>query len=74
MNWNQVRGQWQQLAGQVKSRWGKLTDDDLQNIAGKKEQFVGKLQEHYGILKEEAERQIDKWLAKLTPGQGDKSS
>jgi uncharacterized protein YjbJ (UPF0337 family) len=62
------------LAAQVKSRWGKLTDDDLQHIAGKKEQFVGKLQEHYGIAKEAAERQIDKWLAKLTPGQGDKSS
>jgi uncharacterized protein YjbJ (UPF0337 family) len=74
MNWNQVQGQWHQLAGQVKSEWAKLTDDDLANVAGKKEQFVGKLQEHYGIVKEDAETQIDKWLAKMTPGNGDRSS
>jgi uncharacterized protein YjbJ (UPF0337 family) len=74
MNWNQVRGQWQQLAGEIKSRWGKLTDDDLQNVAGKKEQLVGKLREHYGILQQEAEQQIDVWLAKLTPARGDKPS
>ena len=67
MNWNQVEGQWNQFKGQLKSKWAKLTDHDLENVAGKKDQLVGKLQEHYGILKEDAEKQLDEWIAKLTP-------
>lgn len=74
MNWNQIEGQWHQLTGQAKSRWAKLTDDDLKNVAGKKEQLIGKLQEHYGILKDDAEKQIDQWIQKLSPGQGKKVS
>lgn len=65
MNWTQIEGQWLQLTGQVKSQWGKLTDDDITNIGGKKDQLVGKLVTHYGVLKEEAEKQIDAWLAKV---------
>jgi len=68
MNWSQIEGQWSQLKGQLKSQWAKLTDDDLQNVAGKKDQLVGKLQEHYGILKEDAEKQLDEWIGKLEPG------
>ncbi|MCA9586158.1 MAG: CsbD family protein [Myxococcales bacterium] len=71
MNWNQVEGQWTQFRGQVKSKWAKLTDHDLENAAGKRDQLVGKLQEHYGILKEDAENQLDEWIAKLTPGKHD---
>jgi uncharacterized protein YjbJ (UPF0337 family) len=67
MNWNRIEGQWHQLTGQLKSEWAKLTDDDLKNVAGKKDQLVGKLQEHYGILKEDAEKQIDKWIGRLSP-------
>jgi uncharacterized protein YjbJ (UPF0337 family) len=67
MNWNQIEGRWQTLSGQVKSHWAKLTDDDLKNVAGKKDQLVGKLQERYGIVKDEAEKQIDKWIGMLTP-------
>ncbi len=63
MNWTQIEGRWQNLTGQLKSHWGKLTDDDLTHIAGKKDQLVGKLQERYGVLKDDAEKQIDKWLA-----------
>jgi uncharacterized protein YjbJ (UPF0337 family) len=75
MNWNQEQVQWHRLAEYaVKSRWAKLTDDDLANVAGKKEQFAGKLQEHYGIVNQDAERQIDELLAKLKPGPVDKSS
>jgi uncharacterized protein YjbJ (UPF0337 family) len=74
MNWTQIEGQWHQLQGQMKSRWAKLTDDDLKNAAGKREQLSGKLQEHYGIVKEEAERQIDGWIAKLTPESKTKKS
>jgi uncharacterized protein YjbJ (UPF0337 family) len=62
MNWNQIEGRWDQLAGQVKSQWGKLTDDDLKNIAGKRQQLVGKLQERYGVLKEDLEKQVNHWL------------
>lgn len=72
MNWTQIEGRWQTLAGQLKSEWAKLTDDDLANAAGKKDQLVGKLQERYGILKDDAEKQIDKWLAKLSPTPDDK--
>jgi uncharacterized protein YjbJ (UPF0337 family) len=74
MNWTRIEGQWHQLKGNVKSQWAKLTDDDVANIAGKKEQLLGKIQEHYGILKEDAERQIDKWAAKINPGHTDKLS
>lgn len=67
MNWTQIEGQWHQVTGQVKSKWAKLTDDDLKNVAGKKDQLIGKLQEHYGLLKEDAEKQLDEWVAKFTP-------
>jgi uncharacterized protein YjbJ (UPF0337 family) len=74
MNWDQIEGQWQQLTGHVKSRWAKLTDDDLGNVAGKKDQLVGKLQERYGILKEDAEKQVDTWLLKLSPNRAEHSA
>ncbi len=61
MNWDQVAGTWKQFKGSVKEKWGKLTDDDLNVIAGKKDQLIGKLQEKYGIAKEEAEKQIRNW-------------
>jgi uncharacterized protein YjbJ (UPF0337 family) len=65
MNWEQVEGQWHQVKGNLKAKWGKLTDDDVQHVSGKKEVLVGKLQERYGILKDEAEKQADEWIAKL---------
>jgi uncharacterized protein YjbJ (UPF0337 family) len=61
MNWEQAKGQWTQLKGSVRKKWGKLTDDDLDVIAGERERLVGKIQERYGIAKEEAERQIASW-------------
>jgi len=65
MNWEQIRGQWTQLKGIIKSKWGKLTDDDLDVIAGEKDQLIGRIQERYGIAKEEAHRQVDQWLANM---------
>jgi uncharacterized protein YjbJ (UPF0337 family) len=62
MNWDQIEGQWKQLKGSAKQQWGKLTDDDLDQIAGMKDQFIGKLQERYGIAKEEAQKKADQWL------------
>ncbi|HVH43732.1 MAG TPA: CsbD family protein [Labilithrix sp.] len=65
MNWERVEGQWNQLKGELKSKWAKLTDDDLRNVGGKKERLIGKLQERYGVMKDEAERQVDEWIAKV---------
>lgn len=67
MNWEQIEGQWLQFKGNVRSRWGKLTDDDLAQVAGKKDQLVGRVQERYGIQKEEAEKQVDLWISKVKP-------
>jgi uncharacterized protein YjbJ (UPF0337 family) len=59
MNWEQVRGNWQQAKGELKVRWGKLTDDDLAMIDGERDKLIGSLQEKYGITKEEAMKQVD---------------
>jgi uncharacterized protein YjbJ (UPF0337 family) len=61
MNWDQVEGQWKQMKGAVKEKWGKLTDDDLDSIAGKREKLAGRLQVCYGLHKEIAEKQCDEW-------------
>jgi uncharacterized protein YjbJ (UPF0337 family) len=61
MNWDQVQGKWKQVKGSVKTRWGKLTDDDLDVIAGQRDQLVGRIQERYGIAKDDAQRQVDEW-------------
>jgi uncharacterized protein YjbJ (UPF0337 family) len=62
MNWDQIQGKWKQFKGSVKQQWGKLTDDDLDYIAGTRDKFAGKLQERYGLAKEDAERKADEWL------------
>ena len=61
MNWDQAKGKWTQMKGEVRKKWGKLTDDDLNMIAGERERLVGKIQERYGIAKEEAEKQVAGW-------------
>ena len=61
MNWEQVESRWKQLIGSAKENWGKLTDDDLDQISGKREQLVGKIQETYGITRREAEKQVWDW-------------
>jgi uncharacterized protein YjbJ (UPF0337 family) len=62
MNWDQVEGKWKQMRGSMKQKWGKLTDDDLDYIAGSRDKFIGRLQERYGVNKEEAQKQADQWL------------
>ena len=64
MNWDRIAGNWKQAKGKMKEQWGKLTDDDLDNIAGKRDQLVGKIQNAYGIGKDEAEKQINEWEAR----------
>ena len=68
MNWDQFEGfegKWKQMQGSAREQWGKLTDDDLNRIGGKKDQLVGKLQERYGIAKETAETQAEEWWTKF---------
>ena len=65
MNWDQVEGNWKQIRGKAKQMWADLTDDDLENIAGKRQELVGRLQAKYGIAKDKAEQQIDEWIKKL---------
>jgi len=62
MNWDQLEGKWKEMKGSVKQKWGKLTDDDLDYINGSRDQFLGRLQQRYGIAKEEAQNQLDGWL------------
>ncbi|MFA7667485.1 MAG: CsbD family protein [Burkholderiaceae bacterium] len=61
MNKHILEGNWKQLKGKVKERWGKLTDDQLDVIEGKRDQLLGRIQESYGISKEEAERQVNEF-------------
>ena len=70
MDWDRVAGNWKQLKGKVKETWGKLTDDDMDIIAGKRDQLVWTLQEKYGIGKEEAERQVQTWVSRHPEASG----
>ena len=58
MNTDQIKGNWKQLVGKAKEKWGRLTDDDWKIVEGKRDQLIGKVQERYGIAREEAERQV----------------
>jgi len=63
MNEDTLKGQWTQLKGKAREKWGKLTNDDLDVIQGRSEQLIGKVQERYGVAREEAERQVKEWTA-----------
>jgi uncharacterized protein YjbJ (UPF0337 family) len=58
MNWDQIQGNWKQAAGKVRETWGKITDDDFERIAGKRDQLIGMIQQRYGVAVEEAEKQV----------------
>ena len=65
MNWDTIAGDWKHLKGQVKEKWGKLTDDELTTVAGKRDQLAGLIQERYGHARELAEEEVDKFAAAL---------
>ena len=65
MNWDQIAGNWKQVKGVVRERWGKLTDDDVDLIAGKRDILLGKIQEKHGVAREEAEKDLKAWEASL---------
>lgn len=61
MNWDRIEGNWKQFSGNIKAQWGQLTDDDLAEINGRREVLEGKIQERYGLAKDEVKRQVDTW-------------
>jgi uncharacterized protein YjbJ (UPF0337 family) len=64
MDWNRVEGNWKQMRGKVKEQWGKLTDDDLDVVAGRRDQLEGKIQERYGYAKDQVRRDVDDWYGR----------
>lgn len=65
MNWDTIEGNWKEFRGRVREQWGRLTNDEVDVIGGRRDKLVGKLQEHYGIAREEAERQVREWTDTL---------
>jgi uncharacterized protein YjbJ (UPF0337 family) len=63
MNWDVIKGRWNQLKGEARKQWGKLTDNDWEKIAGEKDKLLGKLQERYGWSRQEAERSADEYFS-----------
>lgn len=66
MNWDRIEGNWKQMSGRAREKWGKLTDSDFQKIAGRRDQLVGRIQERYGIARDVAQQQADEWAAALS--------
>ena len=65
MNWDRIEGNWKQFSGRAQQQWGKLTNDDLDVVEGRRQELVGKIQERYGIAKDAAERQVDTWIQNM---------
>jgi uncharacterized protein YjbJ (UPF0337 family) len=65
MDWNRIEGNWKQIKGQVKEKWGKLTHDELDKMNGRRDQLEGKIQERYGIAKDQANKDVDAWFNSL---------
>lgn len=66
MNWDRIEGSWKQVSGQVREQWGKLTDDDIDVVAGRRDQLAGLIQTRYGVAKDDAEKQIADWQRKAS--------
>jgi uncharacterized protein YjbJ (UPF0337 family) len=65
MNWDIVKGNWSQIKGEVRTKWGELTDSELEQAAGERDKLVGLLQERYGLAKSDAEAEVDRFVASL---------
>lgn len=65
MNWDRIEGNWKSVKGQARQKWGKLTDDDLDVIEGKREELIGRLQSRYGKRRDEAESEVDRWVESI---------
>jgi uncharacterized protein YjbJ (UPF0337 family) len=64
MNWDRIEGSWKQFSGKVKEQWGKLTDDDITQINGNREQLEGKIQARYGHAKDQVRKDVDDWISR----------
>ena len=76
MNQDRIEGRWKQIRGKVKEQWGKLTEDDLDVIAGRRDQLLGRIQQRHGLAREDAEKQVKHWEDthpgnQLAPRKGD---
>jgi uncharacterized protein YjbJ (UPF0337 family) len=65
MNWDRIEGNWRQFKGNAKQQWGRITDDQFEVIAGKRDSLVGRIQETYGITRDETERQLAEWQRRM---------
>ncbi len=65
MNWDRIEGNWKEIKGKAKQQWGKLTDDDLDVAAGRREELEGLLQNRYGYAKDKAKTEIDAWIGRM---------
>ena len=73
MDWDRISGNWEHWKGRIRERWGRLTDDHLDVIAGRREQLAGRIQEIYGLSKEETERQLRNWQRNLAADEFDEA-
>jgi len=64
MNWDQIEGNWKEFKGKAQNQWGKLTDDEVDRVAGRRTELAGMIQQKYGKSREEAEKEIDNWMAR----------
>lgn len=71
--WDRIEGSWKEMTGKVKEQWGKLTDDDLTVVAGKRDQLAGKIQERYGYAKDKADQEINAFEARMKEDRSFKS-
>jgi uncharacterized protein YjbJ (UPF0337 family) len=71
--WDMIKGMWKQIKGDARAEWGKLTDDDWDQIAGNRDKLIGRLQEEYGWQKNEAERKVDSWFSRYSQGNRERS-
>ena len=69
MNWDKIEGGWKQFKGKAREQWGRLTDDDVDVVMGRRDHLIGKIQERYGITRDEADREINEWLEMLEVSQ-----
>lgn len=74
MNWHQIEVRWDQMGRLLKTQWSKLTDQDLEDVSGKKEQLIGKLQNRYGMSSLDAARQVDEWMATVSQSRVDRAA
>jgi uncharacterized protein YjbJ (UPF0337 family) len=65
MNWDQIEGKWKEVRGKAQAQWGKLTNDDLDVIKGRRTELEGALQKHYGYAKDKVKAEVDAWVSKL---------